>query len=105
MGVIKGPHLFIERGFMKFKVKANKLGYYDHRRYREDEVFMMDENFMAKKSSVKDESKLAKCTFVSGSDGDRILPTWVDLVDDVPKYSKPVSKPKEKELNGNKDVI
>lgn len=95
---------------MKFKVKAKRMGYYNHMRIREDQEFMMDESAMMKKDLVKDEEKLAKLMFVKGTSGEYILPSWVELIDDdalVDEYiaKKAKAKMKEKIIDANKDVI
>lgn len=90
---------------MKFEVKAERMGYYDHRRYREGEVFLMDEADLVKKSQVKDEEKLEKnkARIVKGQMGEYILPSWVELHGDNTPKQKPSFK--EKQMDANKDVL
>ena len=62
----------------------------------------MDENDMKLKSLVKDEKVLAQCTFVKG-EKERILPMWVELVDNEKPKAKQLVK--ESSVSSNKEVI
>lgn len=92
---------------MKFKVKALKLGYVDHIRIKEGQVFMIDEKNCIEKKAVKDESKIEKLKdkIVKGPGGELYLPTWVELVDDTSKASNKKNSHVEKSLDANMDVI
>lgn len=89
---------------MKFKVKATKLGYLNHIRYKEGQVFFLDESQMVKKSAVKDEAVLAKRKVVKSESGEFILPLWVELVEEDYEPKAPIKK-SPKELSANKEVI
>ena len=68
------------------KVKAMRLGYYNHRRVREDAIFMMDE-----KDMKKDEKT-----------GKFALPSWVTL---AVKKVIPEPEPETSHIIDNDEVI
>jgi len=79
------------------KVKANRLGYYNHKRVREDAVFLMDEKHMKKLTPDMNRSDMVIVN-------DKfVLPSWVTLVG----KSKPKPEPEilEEEEIQDEEVI
>lgn len=69
----------------QIKVVATKTGYYDNKRYREGQMFFMDD-----------------ASFIRDKDGHIISPSWIEIVDKTDSNKKPRNKA---DIRYSEDVI
>lgn len=89
---------------MKFKVKATKLGYMNHVRYREGDVLFIDESQMVQKSKIKNEEILKKRQYLKTEDGiEYVLPLWLEEIKE--DYSPKEHKKSPQKIFASKEVL
>lgn len=89
---------------MKFKVKATKLGYMNHVRYREGDVLFIDESQMVQKSKIKNEEILKKRKYLKTEDGvEYVLPLWLEEIKE--DYAPKETKKSPQKIFASKEVL
>lgn len=65
---------------MRLQVKALRMGYVNHKRIREGQIFLLASNSLAKKEEVKEVKK--EMQFVKLGGQEYLVPTWCELIDE-----------------------
>lgn len=77
---------------MKLQAKALRMGYVNHKRIREGQVFSLSPSMMTEKSKLKSDYDVTNREFVKISGKEYMVPKWCEILDGK---QKPSAEPAE----------